>query len=113
MKELSETDPEGAAQVAELRDHFVHKCLSPKGDAEHLCMVFEKLEQNLRTVGKQPLDKVLAFSKQLLVALRYLHESAGLVHCDVKPDNLLLRWDGLSVKLCDFGAAHYPVELQQ
>jgi len=104
VKDLSEHDEQGAAQVAMLRDHFVHKV----GNVEHLCMAFEKLETNLRTAGKQPLEKVLKFSKQILVALRYLHDVVGLVHCDVKPDNLLLRWDGLSVKLCDFGTARFP-----
>lgn len=113
VKEMAEKDPEGYAQVATLRDHFVHSCTGPQGDAQHLCMAFEKLESNLRSVGRQPLEKVLSFGKQILVALRYLHEHVGLVHCDVKPDNLLLRWDGLSVKLCDFGTARYSPELQQ
>eukprot|EP00434_Breviolum_minutum_P016293 symbB.v1.2.014357.t1/scaffold1049.1/size141829/4 len=45
-------------------------------------------------------------------ALRYLHDVVQIVHCDVKPDNLLLRWDGLAVKLCDFGTARPSPELQ-
>jgi len=109
VKELEDHDPEGSAQIAMLRDHFVHRI----GEVQHLCMSFEKLESNLRTAGKQPLDKVLKFSKQILVGLRFLHDVVGLVHCDVKPDNLLLRWDGLSVKLCDFGTARTPAELQE
>merc|ERR1712050_387824 len=32
--------------------------------------------------------------------------------CDVKPDNLLLLWDGMAVKLCDFGTARFPADLQ-
>jgi len=98
--------------VAMLRDHFIHSCTGPTGPVEHLCMAFEKLESNLRSIGKQPLSKVLAFSKQILRALRFLHDFVGLVHCDVKPDNLLLRWDGLGVKLCDFGTARFSNELQ-
>lgn len=111
VKELVDLDPEGAAQVAMLREHFVYRP-DPSRNEEHLCMAFEKLESNLRTIGRQPIEKVLAFSKQLLLALRYLHEHVGLVHCDVKPDNLLLRWDGLAVKLCDFGTARLSPELQ-
>lgn len=108
VTELAAQDPEGSAQIATMRDFFVHKV----GQVEHLCMAFEKLEDNLRTVGRLPLDKVLRFSKQILVGLRYLHDIVGLVHCDVKPDNLLLRWDGLSVKLCDFGTCRSSPELQ-
>jgi len=110
--DLSDHDSEGSAQVAMLRDHFVYSCTGPTGPVEHLCMAFEKLESNLRSIGKQPLSKVLAFSKQIMRALRYLHDFVGLVHCDVKPDNLLLRWDGLGVKLCDFGTARFSNELQ-
>jgi len=110
--ELQEQDPASAAHIAVLRDTFVHKVSSPTGDLEYLCMAFEKLESNLRKVGKQPLDKVLQFSKQIMCSLRYLHEHVGIVHCDVKPDNLLLRWDGLAVKLCDFGTARPSAELQ-
>merc|ERR1740121_2646346 len=109
ITELASNDEQGSARVAMLRDHFVHKV----GEVEHLCMAFEKLESNLRQAGKQPLDNVLKYSRQILVGLRYLHDTTGLVHCDVKPDNLLLRWDGLSVKLCDFGTARLPTEDMQ
>ena len=34
------------------------------------------------------------------------------MHCDVKPDNLLLRHDGAAVLLGDFGAARSWMELQ-
>ncbi|CAG9465073.1 unnamed protein product [Pedinophyceae sp. YPF-701] len=40
---------------------------------------------------------------QLIDALDYLH-SAGVVHGDIKPDNLLLGADGM-VRLADFGSA--------
>lgn len=52
--ELKGEDPESAAHVALLRDSFVHKAVGPLGDLEYLCICFEKLESNLRKVGKQP-----------------------------------------------------------
>lgn len=75
-------------------------------------MAFDKLQDNLRVLGKQPLDKVILYSKQLFLALRFLHDGVGIVHCDIKPDNLLLRLDGRGVKLCDFGTARPSIELQ-
>ncbi|XP_072984809.1 mitogen-activated protein kinase kinase kinase 18-like [Typha latifolia] len=38
-------------------------------------------------------------------ALRYLHEDAATVHCDVKGRNILIRREDNSAKLSDFGAA--------
>ena len=45
---------------------------------------------------------------QTLEALSFVHE-AGLVHCDIKPSNILLQFDvtgNFIVKLCDFGLSH-------
>jgi serine/threonine protein kinase len=75
-------------------------------------MVFDKLGTSLRAFGRQPLEKAISFSKQLLLALRYLHDTVGMMHCDVKPDNMLVRHDGMAVKLCDFGAAGFAGEKQ-
>mmetsp|Transcript_19094 Transcript_19094/g.44647 ORF Transcript_19094/g.44647 Transcript_19094/m.44647 type:complete len:591 (-) Transcript_19094:81-1853(-) len=97
MQQLADQDAEGSSNACLLREHFMH--------GPHLCMAFEKLSGSLRDIGKLSLDKVLAYSRQLLLALRFLHDVVGLVHCDVKPDNLLLRHDRLAVKLCDFGTA--------
>jgi len=40
----------------------------------------------------------------VLKGLRYLHEERRTMHRDVKPQNILLAFDG-SIKLCDFGIA--------
>jgi len=39
-------------------------------------------------------------------ALRFLHEDLQIVHCDVKPGNVLLFEDGSTAKLTDFGSSY-------
>lgn len=48
-----------------------------------------------------PAEHVLAYCLQLLAALDHLH-SRGWLHCDVKPDNLMI--EGAVVKVIDLGA---------
>lgn len=102
LQEMAELDKAGSDSICMLRDHFVH--VTPKGE-DYLCLAFAHLYRDLRSAGRLPVDKVLVFTKQLLCSLRYLHDHVGLVHCDVKPDNLMMRHDEKAVKLCDFGAA--------
>ncbi|KAH8861890.1 Serine/threonine kinase NLK [Schistosoma japonicum] len=50
-----------------------------------------------------PLEHVKLFVYQILRGLKYLH-SAGVIHRDLKPGNLLVNADCL-LKICDFGLA--------
>jgi serine/threonine-protein kinase len=63
----------------------------------------ESLAVELRRRGRLPAAKVTELGLQLCAALQAAH-TAGLVHRDVKPQNVLLRRDG-TVKLGDFGIA--------
>jgi TolB-like protein/Tfp pilus assembly protein PilF len=53
--------------------------------------------------GPLPRDQALTIVRQLASALEAAH-AAGIVHRDVKPENVMLRPDGY-VKLLDFGVA--------
>ena len=56
----------------------------------HVCMVFEKLGDNLLTLIKRfnyrglPLCHVKALTRQMLVGLDYLHREKNIIHTDLK-----------------------------
>ena len=59
--------------------------------------------ETLAELGRVPPDEAVGLAVQACRGLAHAH-SAGLVHRDVKPQNLLLRQDG-TVKVADFGIA--------
>ena len=62
--------------------------------------VLEDIENHPNGV---PMPILKSHVYQLLKGLRYLHKH-GLIHRDVKPENLLVDKNGI-LKLCDFGFA--------
>jgi serine/threonine-protein kinase len=74
---------------------------------EHFCANLGMLigehylvEESCRLV---PAARAIAYGCQILDALQFLH-SAGVIHRDIKPFNMLLS-EADSVKICDFGMA--------
>jgi len=63
------------------------------------------LQQILRENHKLPVKEVLAYMKGLCAALGYAH-SLNIVHCDVKPGNVMVDHKG-GIYLTDFGIARF------
>ncbi|CCF56623.1 hypothetical protein KAFR_0B03270 [Kazachstania africana CBS 2517] len=84
---------EGSKHVLTLLDNFIKK--GPNGN--HIVMVFEVLGENLLALIKKyehrgiPLMYVKQISKQLLLGLDYMHRICGVIHTDIKPENVLME----------------------
>ncbi|HOU11849.1 MAG TPA: serine/threonine-protein kinase [Anaerolineae bacterium] len=61
----------------------------------------ESLADRIKREGALPEAQVVKWSEQLLEALSYCH-SQGIIHRDIKPQNIIIRPDGQAV-LVDFG----------
>jgi len=111
LRELTEEDAENRRHCIRILDHFEYR--------EHLCIVMEAMHLNLRKLVKKygkgegiNLKAVRSYGKQLFVALRHISR-CGLVHADLKPDNMVVN-DGLNLlKICDFGSAYRLHELPE
>lgn len=89
---------------------------------EHLVIVTELLRQNLFEFGKFIMDndeepyftlmRLAYITRQALISLKFVH-SLGLVHSDVKPENILLSsYSRAKIKLIDFGSSCYLTDRQ-
>jgi serine/threonine protein kinase len=67
----------------------------------------KSLKELIRQRGKLPVAAVLTIGKQLCRALEVAHE-AGVIHRDIKPQNIILGADGV-LKVMDFGIARLAV----
>lgn len=95
LQKIVQANPEhpGRKHVVSLLDSFEHK--GPNGT--HVCMVFEVLGENLLGLIKRwnhrgiPMDLVKQITKQVLLGLDYLHRECGIIHTDLKPENVLIE----------------------
>ena len=84
-------DPEYTGVVS-LCDYF--ETVGPNG--VHVCMVFETMGPNVLTLIKKydfkgvPMQIVKKLAADCLVGLDYLHRVCGIIHTDMKPENVLV-----------------------
>lgn len=78
--------------VVQLVDYFEH--YGPNG--KHVCMVFETMGPNVLALIKRfnfkgvPLNIVRKVAAHTLIGLDYLHRICGIIHTDLKPENVLV-----------------------
>lgn len=117
----------GAGLNSEGRERLFHEAQLAAGlDHRHIITVFDvgdalvpsRLEpvtyivmqlvegRSLRVAPPASLDEILDIACQICDALEVVHRR-GLVHGDLKPDNVLVTAGG-QIKLLDFGLAHSP-----
>eukprot|EP00929_Paragymnodinium_shiwhaense_P105708 TRINITY_DN70776_c0_g1_i1.p1 TRINITY_DN70776_c0_g1~~TRINITY_DN70776_c0_g1_i1.p1 ORF type:complete len:653 (+),score=175.75 TRINITY_DN70776_c0_g1_i1:106-2064(+) len=106
-----------AASAISDRRHIV-TLLEAVRHAGELFLVFEYLESSLQHCAESQVraleeSQVRWVGARLLGALAAVHK-AGLVHCDVKPENILVgadRHGEVCLRLCDFGQAAPPQQI--
>ncbi|XP_022678613.1 serine/threonine-protein kinase prp4 isoform X2 [Setaria italica] len=103
LEKLASADPKDRRHCVRFISSFMYR--------NHLCLIFESLHMNLRELLKKfgsdvglKLTAVRTYSKQLFIALKHL-KSCNVLHCDIKPDNVLVNEAKTKLKLCDFGSA--------
>uniref|UniRef100_A0A914I963 Dual specificity tyrosine-phosphorylation-regulated kinase mbk-2 n=1 Tax=Globodera rostochiensis TaxID=31243 RepID=A0A914I963_GLORO len=103
LDHLKKQDIEGAHNVIHMLDHFTFR--------NHKCITFELMSINLYELIKKNkfqgfnLTLVRKFAHSMLQCLELLHRN-HLIHCDLKPENVLLKMPNRSsIKVIDFGSS--------
>ena len=105
LAKLAGADPTGKRHCVRLLAHFEYR--------GHVCLAFDALDTNLRELTKKygrgvglSLAAVRAYGAQLLAALHHAR-SCGIIHADLKPDNILVSSDRSKAVLADWGSAMF------
>ncbi|KAG8415453.1 hypothetical protein J3458_009300 [Metarhizium acridum] len=88
----------GATHILGPLDNFEHN--GPNGN--HVCLVFKAMGPDMSKYRRLfpklriPLPLMKVISKQLLLALSYLHDTCRVIHTDIKPQNILIETSAIN-----------------
>ena len=102
LEEIKSKDPQNTKHCIPVYKSFMYR--------NHLCIVFPYMALNLRDTLRKygagtglSLMAVQSFGRQLFLALLHI-KKLGIVHADIKPDNIMLKDQNSSlIQLTDFG----------
>lgn len=92
LSAIAEGDPSNSRSIVRLLDSFKHS--GPNG--QHICLVVEFLGDSLLRLIRYNrykglgLNRVREICRSILSGLDYLHREVGIIHTDLKPENVLL-----------------------
>lgn len=94
-------------------DRYVVQLIEVGWDADPAYYVMEyieggSLQYRLRSRGPFSTDEAVTLFRELAIGLSHAH-AKGILHCDLKPDNVLLDQDG-KPRLADFGQSRLSHE---
>ena len=98
------SDPLHNNYIVKVTDSFIFR--------SHICVTFEILGLNLYDYSRSikykalPMNQLKMISQQMFTALKFIHESKKIVHCDMKPENVLLVKNNKNcIRVIDFGSS--------
>lgn len=106
LEVIKSKDPQNQKHCIPVHNSFMYR--------NHLCIVFPYMAFNLRDTLRKygagvglSLIAIQSFARQLFLALLHI-KKLGIVHADIKPDNILLKDEKSSwIELTDFGNSFY------
>lgn len=99
------SDPQHNNYIVRMMDSFKFR--------SHVCVTFEILGQNLYEYSRSlhykalPLSQLKSIAQQMFTALQFCHENKRIIHCDMKPENVLLvsKNNKNCIRVIDFGSS--------